>query len=325
VANFAKHMSSKTANVEVEIPDDWGEREELKEDEERVVVTKEVEVLYHKPKKKYRQLPLDFWHLLGGYIPPEKVGVFALLCRASYHVTCCHSFWKCLYLRHYVPHLHAHLLPPRLLPATLLHRPRGLRRCVIRSLHLIYPGLRSERQALKGVWPDPRTLVGSYCTVHWTRRVAQKQVFFYFKLRDNSVRDTLWSDNQRRGEAQNGAHCDNFDDSEEAAEDFLKELSDIRWNPEAGCRVLAIGAAAWSQLPPVMGLQLRSIGLSVSGLGMRYHKLSLEFGSELQVTPLVLEPVTSMKVLPWWNPAYPAEGEGTTTRAATLQRDLWDN
>jgi len=277
---------------EEDVPDDWGDREEVeKETDERVVLTIVQEKLWV-PKKKYRLLPIDFWHLLGGYIPPEKVGVFAMLCRASYSVTCSHSFWKGLYLRHFNPLLHSDLLPDRLLPSTLLHRPRGLRSCVIRALHIMYPGFQGE-SPLRGIWPDPRKLVGSYCSIHWTRRVAMKQVFFFFKLREKCA-GNLWRKN--RGGGKEGQDCDNFDDTDEINEDFLEELSDIQYNPEEGCHVLQVGAAAWAQLPPVMGLQLRSVGLSVSGMGMRFHKLSLEFGTGLQVTHLVLEPVTSMKV-----------------------------
>jgi len=120
-------------------------------------------------------------------------------------------------------------------------------------------------------------------------------------------------------------NCDNFDDSEDVGERFLEEMSNIQYNPDEGCRVLQVGAAAWTQLPSVMGLQLKSVGLSVSGMGMRYHRLNLQYGSELGTTPLVIEPVTSVKVLPWWNPGYPVDGEGSTHRSACLTADQWDS
>ena len=105
--------------------------------------------------------------------------------------------------------------------------------------------------------------------LHWTKRAAQKQVTFFFKLRDAAA---VEGKGVRRGrvEEKEDWYKEHGEDVEEREEErFLEEMSDIGHNPEEGCRVMQVGSAAWSKVPPVMGLQLRSVGLSVSGLGMR--------------------------------------------------------
>jgi len=92
---------------------------------------------------KYREFPLDFWFLLGEYIEPEQVGKFALLCKSSYSVTLSHTFWRSLYSRIYYRYCSNNDnlirdIPERLRPDSM-HRPKGLRSCVIRFLHLCHP------------------------------------------------------------------------------------------------------------------------------------------------------------------------------------------
>ena len=104
--------------------------------------------------------------------------------------------------------------------------------------------------------------------LHWTKRSAQKQVTFFFKLRDAAVDRKVVK--RERVEEKEDWYKEHGEDVEEGEEErFLEEMSDIGHNPEEGCRVMQVGSAAWSKVPPVMGLQLRSVGLSVSGLGMR--------------------------------------------------------
>jgi len=57
-----------------QVPDHWGEMEEDRE-EGRVVVTRAPTVATRgwRGRREYRRLPIDFWHLLSNYIPPEKV------------------------------------------------------------------------------------------------------------------------------------------------------------------------------------------------------------------------------------------------------------
>ena len=72
------NMKSITENVpeEDDAPDDWEDRDE-KEVGDKVLVIKDPTkktVLWRPKKKDYREIPMDFWHLLARYIPPEKVG-----------------------------------------------------------------------------------------------------------------------------------------------------------------------------------------------------------------------------------------------------------
>ena len=43
--------------------------------------------------------PLDLWFLIGQFIEPEYVKIFASICRGSYHVTCSRQFWLEMYAR----------------------------------------------------------------------------------------------------------------------------------------------------------------------------------------------------------------------------------
>ena len=146
----------------------------------------------------------------------------------------------------------------------------------------------------------------------------------------------MGEEGRMEGEVEEGAW--DLGEEGEAEDTFLRELGDIRHNPEEGCRVLQVSSAAWSVVPPVMGRQLRSVGLSVSGVGMRweghtltslrrYHKLSLELGTSLGVVRVVVEQVTSLRVVPWWAPTYPEQGEVVRAAPATLvtTADPWDS
>ena len=253
------------------VPDNWDDDVlDDKDPEERVLKIRDPEATTQlwQPKRKkdnYLRLPIDFWHMLANYIPPHEIGLFARICRAAHSVTLTQSFWRRLYLRI----CHAGMqdqLPQRLSTSTLLHRPRGLRACVIRALHIAHqPFVLAARAS---GWPDPQRLIGATCMLHWTKRSAQKQVTFFFKLRDAAVEGK----GVRKGrveEKEDWFKETGEDVDEEREESFLEEMSDIGHNPEEGCRVMQVGSAAWSKVPPVMGLQLRSVGLSVSGLGMR--------------------------------------------------------
>jgi len=317
-----KDAVAKLKQEEETVPDSWEEDEvEEKDPEERVLkirdpVAKSQVWQPRRNKEAYRVLPIDFWHMLANYIPPQEIGLFALICRAAHSVTWTHAFWRRLYQR--VCHAATQdQLPQRLSTSTLLHRPRGLRACVIRALHITHQPFVTAARA--SGWPDPQKLIGATCMLHWTKKSAQKQVTFFFKLRDASVDGRGVT--RERIEAKEDWYRETGEDVDQ--ESFLEEMSDIGHNPEEGCRVMQVGSAAWSKVPPLMGLQLRSVGLSVSGLGMRFHKLSLEFGTQLRVIKVVLEPVTSLKILPWWSPSYPSEGEGSTCRAPALTADPW--
>ena len=258
------------------VPDSWDDDVlEDKDPEERVLKIRDPVATTklwqpRRNKENYLRLPIDFWHMLASYIPPHEIGLFACICRAAHSVTWPQSFWRRLYLRICHDARTQDQLPQRLSTSTLLHRPRGLRACVIRALHIAHQPFVLAARAPG--WPDPQRLIGATCMLHWTKRSAQKQVTFFFKLRDAAVEGK----EVRRGRAEEKEdwlkeHGEDVDE-EGREESFLEEMSDIGHNPEEGCRVMQVGSAAWSKVPPVMGLQLRSVGLSVSGLGMRWEK-----------------------------------------------------
>ena len=74
-------------------------------------------------------------------------------------------------------------------------------------------------------------------------------------------------------------------------------------------------------MPPVLGLRLHQVSLSVSH-GMRHHKLKLRFGSprsdghgppdQQDTVTTVLDNVVNLKLLDWWNPEYPHDLQQAT-------------
>ena len=253
------------------VPDSWDDVLEDKDLEERILKIRDPETKTHlwqprKNKENFFRLPIDFWHVLATYIPPQEIGLFALICRDAHSVTWTQAFWRHLYLR--ICHSGTQdQLPQRLSTSTLLHRPRGLRACVIRALHITHQPFVSAGRG--SGWPDPQRLIGTTCMLHWTKRSAQKQVTFFFKLRDAAAVEGKVTRRERVEEKEDWYNETREDEDQGRDENFLEEMSDIDHNPEEGCRVMQVGSAAWSKVPPVMGLQLRSVGLSVSGLGMR--------------------------------------------------------
>jgi len=96
--------------------------------------------------------------------------------------------------------------------------------------------------------------------------------------------------------------------------ELTDELNDIHHNPEEGCRVLQIVSSSWTQVPPVMGLKLHKVGLSVSH-GMKHHKLKLRFGppqfggrETSDGQQVVMDSVVKMRLFSWWDPLYPKDG-----------------
>ena len=65
--------------LEEDIPEDWGDREELEEEQgssARVLAIQEPleKTFCWRPRwREYRVLGEDFWHLLGGLLQPEQV------------------------------------------------------------------------------------------------------------------------------------------------------------------------------------------------------------------------------------------------------------
>jgi len=308
-----KMMAQTVVNEVDDVPDDWFDRdvEDLESKTTNLVIrtttaVTKPEVRVFTGSKKYRHFPLDFWDLLSHYIKPEMVGTFALICRQSLMVVSSQSFWRFLYQKYFDPVSHFDL-PARLLPDSMA-RPRGLRAGVIKMLHMTYQPFLQRQTRQSQVWPDPHTLTGNICILNWSNKVAKKTVYYYFKLCGNKAANTKYN-------YYNEDIDIDEDDCIGDTKQLLNDLSDIKHNPEEGCRVLQVMAACWSAPPPVLGLKLLGVTLSVSH-GMSFHKLKLLFGSPLadcrrqaaqeEATEVVLDSVCGMKVLDWWSPQYPS-------------------
>jgi len=314
-------LMSKTVVEPDEVPDDWFDidDEDLVTETNSLVITTFTK---HKPEvkifstQKYTNYPLDFWYLLSRYINPEQVGVFSLICKQTNLIVSSQSFWRSLYWRYFDP-VHHSDLPDRLLP-DCMSRPKGLRAEVVKMLHMTYTPFLLRQGRVGSIWPDPHLLTGKVCLVNWSNKVGKKSVYYYFKLADSHVKNS-----------KAVKHCDDVisDDEDDyigdrkQREQLISELSDINHNPEDGCCVLQVTGTCWSSIPPVIGLKLLGVCLSVSH-GMRFHKLKLLFGSPLsdvrrthdqqEVSQVLIDNVCGMKVLNWWSPQYPKDGERRT-------------
>jgi len=322
-SNFNK--MAKTAIEPEDIPDNWFDREE---DEELVTKTKNL-IITTSPsptpgvssRDKFTLYPLDFWYILSKYISPEEVGTFSLICKSSYSVVSGQSFWRSLYNRYFDPVAHNDL-PVRLLP-DCMSRPKGLRAGVIKMLHMTYLPFLERQGKENSMWPDPHLLTGKVCVMNWSNKVARKSAYYYFKLKDNvSHKKAVRHCDSNDAYAASDEEDDGIGDSKQTKQ-LIDELSDITYNPEDGCSILQIVGNCWSSIPPVMGLKLLGVTLSVSH-GMRFHKLKLLFGSPLsdcrrtqdqqETTQVLIDSVCGMKVLNWWSPQYPREGMGRPTQ-----------
>lgn len=266
---------------------------------------------------------LDFWDMLGNFVKPEQVAVFGSICRSSYQVINSQGFWRRLFKRYYNPDAK---IPARLQPECM-ERPQGLRACVIRMLHMTYPLYRNEGERAS-VWADPHKLVGGVCDVSWINKLGRHQSMFYFKIRE-----------QTRKKESNAlrlireSYYDNEGDDEH--EKLLEHLSNINYNPESGCRVLQVHLTCCTTIPPVLGLRLHQVSLSVSH-GMRYHKLKLRFGSprsdgqgppdQQDTVQIVLDNVVNLRIMDWWHPDYPHDLQLATSskRGGQTPRDPFD-
>lgn len=242
-----------------------------------------------KPGNDY---PIDIWFLLSEYIRPEDVGRFASICKTSFDVVCSAKFWFSLYRRYYnnVPNV-----PDELQPECLV-RKYGLRTSVIRALHYVYPPFVNKLKSIKAALEEhPDTLIRKQCDCLWQQR-QKGQWVFYFKLREK--RNHFLQHSRRTDHKQ---------------PDLLEILDDVSANPDENCRVLQITCQDFIQIPPVIGLVLTSVCLTLSQ-GFRHHRLQLGFGSGIKGYPplegsactnIILDPVINFRVLDWWHPLYP--------------------
>jgi len=310
---------AESVSQQDEVPDDWLDRldddnDEISEGTAKLIITTSVQPMKnptHVSSQEFNEYPQDFWHLLSKFIKPEEVGVFALICRQTYKISQSQSFWRHLYSKYFDPFEHSDL--PVRLKSECMSRPKGLRAGVIKMLHMTYAPFLEKQAKESSLWPDPHLLTGRICLVNWSNKIAKKTVFFYFKLKDPNLKTNLTNCDQE---------YDISDDDEDIGDSqhtkkLIDDLSDIGHNPEEGCRILQVSGNCWSAIPPVIGLKLLGVTLSVSH-GMRFHKLKLQFGSPLsdkmrnpdqnETTQVLIDNVCGMKVLDWWNPQYQVDG-----------------
>ena len=182
-----------------------------------------------------------------------------------------------------------------------MDRVHGLRPRVIRSLYLMYPPFQSRLQC-SPFETDPDSVVGARCVLHWYQKVKNTW-YFYFKFHRQSNNVCPYSNTQG-----------SYHPHTKRKKDYLMEDSNIYHNPDDGCCVLQIVSNNFISLPVIMGQYLVQVAVSV-GYIMRYHKVKLMFHSEnvstkqkaslVTGTPVILDPITNIKVIHWWDPKYP--------------------
>lgn len=254
--------------------------------------------------------PLDIWFIISEYICPEAVGKFARICKSAYHVTTSAKFWFHLYKSYYkfVPNL-----PERLQPQCMV-RTYGLRACVIRTMHYTYfPLKRKIDDTSYFRHQDPHSLVKRRCCLMWHRKgkIGKDRWYFYFKLKEiqkngkNSLRQRTRMNNREKN--------------------FVETLDDIAANPEEDCKILMVTCLKYSMLPPVIGLTLQSVSMTLMP-GFKDHRLQLGFGTSdipnTSTNQVVLNEVINCLILDWWHPTYPHQD--TIPKIQLPPSDFWE-
>ncbi|GLH02770.1 Transmembrane protein 183 [Gryllus bimaculatus] len=230
------------------------------------------------------EYPLDIWFLISEYIQPEDISTFACLCKNAYHVVGTAKFWFHLYKRYYktVPNL------PECLEPESMVRLYGLRTCVIRALHYMYPPFINRQKVVKDV--TPHSLTKRLCVLMWHQKFKNQWIYF-FKLKHATIRLGRGSGNKPR------------------QPDLIEMLEDVSANQEEGCKVLQVTCMNYISHPVVLGLTLCHVAVSLSQ-GLCSYRLRLEFGSGPLCYPdsngvVIFDPVVNIKILDWWHPLYP--------------------
>ncbi|XP_063072110.1 transmembrane protein 183A [Engraulis encrasicolus] len=239
--------------------------------------------------------PIDIWLVLSGYIRPEDVCKFALICRNAWTVTCTAAFWTRLYRRHYS--LDAEL-PVRLQPDSLSSM-RCLRACVIRSLFHLYEPF-SARISTCPPLPDatPNTLLNARCMLFWVKEVS------------GSRPENLWQFNFKFE-----MHAPKSKSNVDRSLQLPKRYRDVHTNPDSNCYLLQVNTLHFIYIPHViMGMTLSLMAINVS-TDMRHHRVRLQFqdspllrGQRRRAEPglqVALDPVHSVRLMDWWHPQYP--------------------
>ncbi|TRZ03374.1 hypothetical protein DNTS_013040, partial [Danionella cerebrum] len=182
------------------------------------------------------EYPIDIWLELAGYIRPEDVCRFALICKNAWTATCTAAFWTRLYRRHY--NLDAEL-PDRLQPDSI-RRMQCLRARVIRSLFHLYEPF-SSRVSKSPALPEstPTTLLNSKCLLFWVNKVP------------GSRSESMWEFNFKLvklpTKIKNGCN---------GGLQLPKQYKDVHTNPDSDCYLLRVTTLNFIFTSVVMGMTL---------------------------------------------------------------------
>ena len=200
--------------------------------------------------------------------------------------------------RHYDPDVE---LPHKLTPR-YMQKSHGLRSRIVRSLFFLYTPFVARIKALVPFEQQVDTLQGQLCTLMWYQKVKNTWHFFYrFKQCGRSAPCVFTQPNYH--------------------DKFWRFVPDVFSNDEEDSSVLQVVMTDFIPLPMTMGYKLRKASIGV-GHAMRYHKLRLTFtqGNVLAERMsndngfvVVMDPVIKVRVLRWWNPAYPGNGSQQLT------------
>lgn len=200
-------------------------------------------------------------------------------------------------------------VPERLKPACMVWRYE-LRACVIRSLYHTYFTSGKDIECLSRSSSGPHSLVKRLCCLNWYTS-NQNRWFFYFKLKDVAKVKKLFklplTNNKDRGQ-----------------QEFYDMLQDVSANSDENCKVLRVTCMNYSMIPPVDGLFLQKVVVSLAA-GFKHHRMQLYFStSQVSITPsqiVMLNGVVDFQVLDWWHPRYPHKATITVISPA---KDHWD-
>lgn len=130
----------------------------------------------------------------------------------------------------------------------------------------------------------------------WYKRLKSSNWVYYFKLREKVDMSLSHSTPTQRN-----------------LPDILEMLEDVCANQDEYCKVLEVTCSDFVMLPPIIGLTLSSVSLTLSR-GLLHQKMELGFNSGIFSTDyksidgntdIILDPVLSYRILDWWHPAYP--------------------
>nr|XP_045613909.1 transmembrane protein 183A-like isoform X1 [Procambarus clarkii]XP_045613910.1 transmembrane protein 183A-like isoform X1 [Procambarus clarkii]XP_045613911.1 transmembrane protein 183A-like isoform X1 [Procambarus clarkii]XP_045613912.1 transmembrane protein 183A-like isoform X1 [Procambarus clarkii]XP_045613913.1 transmembrane protein 183A-like isoform X1 [Procambarus clarkii]XP_045613914.1 transmembrane protein 183A-like isoform X1 [Procambarus clarkii]XP_045613915.1 transmembrane protei len=245
--------------------------------------------------------PLDIWFIISEHIAPEDVGRFAAICQATYYITTTAIFWFTLYRRHYkwVSDLPAHLTHWN------MNYTKGLRAAVVQSLYFMYSPFSSRLVGEKPLSADPTQLLRSQCVLQWHVKVGTLFKYFFKFAHPKQNKDYI-----------------KYNKENNWRKDAL-----VTFNPEDGCYILEATTSSVCGIPMIIGEYLYHAGLGVS-TNMCNHRLRLSMVPahllssstssnsrkyQVPTTEVILDPVSDVKVYPWWHPRYYKCGFNTNT------------